>query len=128
MKRRVFLDANVLFSAAWREGAGLQKLWKRKDLELVSSSYAQDEAERNLASEEQRHRLAGLMKEVVLVNPLPVSALPQGAEELPEKDQPILLAALAAGAEVLVTGDQAHFGKWYGRRIGTVEVRRPAEV
>jgi uncharacterized protein len=128
MKTRIFLDANVLFSAAWREDAGLQQLWRRKDLELVTSSYALDEAGRNLESETQRERLKSLMKQVALDNPLPASELPPEAEGLPEKDQPILLAALASGAEVLATGDAAHFGKWYGKKLGTVEVKRPAGV
>jgi hypothetical protein len=41
---RVFLDANVLFSAAYREGAGLLKLWKLGRAELITSEYAADEA------------------------------------------------------------------------------------
>ncbi len=63
-----------------------------------------------------------------MANPLPVSELPSGAEGIPEKDQPIFLATLSLGADILATGDQAHFGAWYGKRLGTVEVRRPAEV
>lgn len=37
---RVFLDANVLFSAAFRERGGLLALWERRDIRLVSSPYA----------------------------------------------------------------------------------------
>ena len=40
----VFLDANVLFSAAYRSEAGLQRLWDLKGVELVSSMYAVEEA------------------------------------------------------------------------------------
>jgi predicted nucleic acid-binding protein len=47
---RVFLDANVLlFSAAWRTGGGLTRLWESASFRLVTSRYAADEAERNLA-------------------------------------------------------------------------------
>jgi hypothetical protein len=35
---RVFLDANVLFSAAWREGAGLISLWTVPEVKLMSSA------------------------------------------------------------------------------------------
>jgi len=37
---RVFLDANILFSCAWREGSGIHRLWERSDLQLVTSPYA----------------------------------------------------------------------------------------
>jgi hypothetical protein len=46
---RVFLDANVLFSAAYIEGSGLARLWQLADAELLSSDYATEEARRNLA-------------------------------------------------------------------------------
>ena len=64
---RLFLDANVLFSAAYRQGSGLLRLWELPDAELVTSSYALEEARRNLATDEQRTRLADLMKLVDLV-------------------------------------------------------------
>lgn len=128
MKKYVFLDANVLFSAAWRPKAGLQALWKRRDFTLCSSSYALDEAKRNLDNDQQRKRLAKLVKKVSLSDPLPADQLPPEAKALPVKDQPILLAAMAAGADVLVTGDQAHFGRWYGKMLGPLKVSRPADV
>jgi len=34
---RLFLDANVLFSAAYRPQVGLVRLWKLKDVVLCSS-------------------------------------------------------------------------------------------
>ena len=43
---RVFLDANVLFSAAWREGAGLLKLWETPGIRLLTSGHAAEEARR----------------------------------------------------------------------------------
>lgn len=46
---RVFLDANVLFSAAYREGNGILRLWELSGIHLVTSSYAVEEAERNIA-------------------------------------------------------------------------------
>jgi hypothetical protein len=45
---RVFLDANVLFSASYREDSGLLRLWQLKETELVTSPYALDEARRNV--------------------------------------------------------------------------------
>ena len=60
---RVSLDANVLFSAAWRENTGLLRLWQSSDTTLLTSRYAFEEARRNLETEEQRQRLATLMVE-----------------------------------------------------------------
>ena len=44
-----FLDANVLFSAAYRSDAGLRKLWRLPGVRIVSSAYAVEEARRNLS-------------------------------------------------------------------------------
>ncbi len=51
---RLFLDANVLFSAAYRDDAGVQRLWSAPNSELVTSDYAIEEAIRNLADPDQR--------------------------------------------------------------------------
>ncbi|MGH8628776.1 MAG: hypothetical protein ACREYC_27130 [Gammaproteobacteria bacterium] len=65
---RVFLDANVLFSAAWRANAGLLRLWQLSDTILLTSRYAAEEARRNLETEEQRQRLTTLMVEIQLIS------------------------------------------------------------
>src|ERR1700732_726397 len=101
---RVFLDANVLFSAAYREGAGLLALWKRSDIELLTSGYAVEEARRNLDTADRRLRLEDLLAAVRIVSETPLTPLPRGVR-LREKDEPILRAAMAAGATHLLTGD-----------------------
>ncbi|MGH9320796.1 MAG: PIN domain-containing protein, partial [Vicinamibacteria bacterium] len=58
----VFLDANVLFSAAYRSKAGLQRLWQMESVELISSAYAVEEARRNLAEPARRERLERLLR------------------------------------------------------------------
>jgi predicted nucleic acid-binding protein len=45
---------------------------------------------------------------------------------LDPKDHPILLAAIHARADYLLTGDARHFGHLYGKRISGVLVLRPA--
>jgi uncharacterized protein len=57
---RVFLDANVLFSAAYASGAGLQRLWKLSEIELVTSHYAVAEA--RLIAAKSTHLLTGDVK------------------------------------------------------------------
>jgi predicted nucleic acid-binding protein len=122
---RAFLDANVLFSAAYREASGLMKLWKVPGVELITSAYAAEEARRNLASADQLARLEALLERTRIVPesdaPVPV------AVQLPDKDHPILKAAVAAEATHLVTGDVKDFGRYFGRRIAGVLVVTPAD-
>ena len=126
MTHRVFLDANVLFSAAWIEGSGLARLWRVPGAALVSSRYALAEAERNLETDDQRHRLTAFTSELQLVDAPAEARLPEGVR-LVEKDAPILLAAIEAGATHLLTGDRRHFGDLYGKSIRGVRILSPAE-
>jgi uncharacterized protein len=122
---RVFLDANVLFAAAWRPKAALQRLWGLDDAALLSSSYAVEEARRNLETPAQRGRLSRLLRHVHLVEPEHFT-LPRDVR-LPDKDLPILLAAIDGGATHLLTGDREHFGLYFRQEISGVLVLPPAE-
>ena len=93
--KRVFLDANVLFSAAWRADAGLLRLWKMKGCELLNSHYPCEEARRKLPTPEQQQRLALLLTKIRLVPDITMENFPAGIV-LPKKDRPILLAAIGA--------------------------------
>ena len=66
---RLFLDANVLFAAAWRPKGALQRLWKLDHVELLSSEYAIEETRRSLETPSQRGRLTLLLRQVRLVEP-----------------------------------------------------------
>ncbi|MFW6201040.1 MAG: PIN domain-containing protein [Gemmatimonadota bacterium] len=123
---RVFLDANVLFSAAYREDAGLKRLWDLGDVELLTSEYALEEARRNLTDANARARLARLVEDVELVAEASDVGVPDDHSDLPDKDRPILAAALAARATHLITGDLTHFGPLYGRDASGVVVLPPA--
>jgi predicted nucleic acid-binding protein len=125
---RVFLDANVLFSAAYRGDSGLHMLWRLADVILISSAYAVEEARRNLQVQRASAlpRLAPLVSKLMIVDPragmervLPV--------KIDAKDQPILRAAIHAQAEYLLTGDLRHFGHIYGKRVAGVLVLRPSQ-
>ena len=122
---RIFLDANVLFSAAYRANAGLLALWKLRDATLCSSRYAIEEAELNLEEDAQRRRLSRLTAALDIFD-AGERDLPPGIT-LPEKDWPILLAAIEARATHLVTGDLRHFGPYFGARVQGVLVVTPAE-
>lgn len=123
---RVFLDANVLFSAAYRPGSGLARLWALKGIELLTSAYAAEEARRNLSEGSQRARLERFLAKVGIVAKPTTGALPLGIE-LPVKDRPILIHAIAAGASHLLTGDKQHFGRYFGRRLGGVLIEPPSD-
>jgi predicted nucleic acid-binding protein len=122
---RVFLDANVLLSAAWRPGAALQRLWHLDEVEILSSTHAIEEARRNLETPAQRGRLTRLLRRVHLVEAEHFT-LPRGVR-LPENDLPILLPASDGGATHLLTGDWEHFGSYFRQEVGGVLILPPAE-
>lgn len=123
---RVFLDANVLFSAAYRADAGLARLWKLSEVQLLSSAYALAEARANLDHDAQQRRLDKLAQKLELIpeTTLPM-ALPHDCR-LPEKDLPILRAAVHGRAAVLVTGDLRHFGPYFDQTLAGVLIQTPA--
>ncbi len=122
---RLFLDANVLFSAAYRPDAGLLRLWKLKRAVLCSSYYALEEARINLADEDQRERLNKL-SELIQLFEAGQHTVPRGVS-LPAKDVPILLAAIAARATHLLSGDVRHFGPYFGTRIEGIAIMLPGD-
>ena len=122
---RLFLDANVLFSAAYKPDSRLIQLWKLKKAVLCSSRYALEEARINLAEEGQRTRLETLSAAIQFFEAAQ-RELPKGIP-LPEKDVPILLAAISGRATHLLTGDVRHFGAYFGRKIEGISITLPGE-
>ena len=49
------------------------------------------------------------------------------AISLPEKDVPIILAAIEARATHLLTGDVRHFGPYFGKKAEGVLISLPGE-
>jgi len=121
---RIFLDANVLFSIAYGSPGTLRLLEfsRKKHGLLLASSYVVEEAKRSLLEPEQIDRLDTCLSRLRLVpevdprTPCPI--------ELPEKDRPVLLTAISARANYLVTGDMLHFGKHFGQTIHGVKICR----
>lgn len=128
---RAFLDANVLFSAAYRDRSDLLvffDLARARLLELTASTFAVEEATRNitLRRPERAAHLARLAAELTLASiPSTEHIAIAMATGLPPKDIPILAAALAANADLLITGDRTHFGPLFGQTIGRLTVQRP---
>jgi len=133
---RIFLDANILFSAAKSDGAIRQLLRHLQSAQhtLVADSYVQAEAMRNIAAKADAKAISDLEAllskvEVNAVQFAQVSgALQAAALWLPEKDRPVLLAAIVLSCDVLVTGDSTHFGAGYGKRFEGVTVCSPRQL
>jgi len=122
---RLFLDANVLSAAAYRPEAGLRRLWELSDCVLYTSRYAIGEARVNLGEHAQRERLEKLCRPIHLVD-ASTALLPPGIL-LPQKDRPILAAAIEASATHLLTGDVREFGNLLGKIVAGVLIQRPSE-
>jgi len=103
---RIFLDANILFSATYGS-PGLIRLWElagEKDCLLFASNYVVEEARRNLPDSEQIRRLEAYLSKIEIVPDVdPTIPCPI---ELPEKDRPVLLAAISIKANYLLTGER----------------------
>jgi predicted nucleic acid-binding protein len=124
---RIFLDAKILFSIAYGS-PGLARLWelaRKKNCQLFASNYVVEEAKRNLSDTDQVKGLEAYLSEVELVpevdprTPCPIN--------LPEKDRPVLLAAISIKANYLITGDTVHFGNYFGRTVRGVKICRPRD-
>jgi predicted nucleic acid-binding protein len=123
-RTRLFLDANVLVSAAWKDGSKVGRIWQIEGVEMVTSNFVVAECRRNLPCAEQQNRLEHFLFTVrVLVFPrMPRLETPP---PLPEKDQHVLAAAVLARADYLITGDIRPFGEWYGGSLCGVRIEPP---
>ncbi len=110
--KQLFLDANVLFTAAHnpRGKASLVISFAAKGLwQIATSSYAVEEARRNL---QQKYPQSINAYEAQLAR-IQVYASGKGTHcplSLPQKDRPIFESALSCSATHLLTGDMKDFG------------------
>ena len=121
-KDKIFLDANILFSVAYGSST-LDYLWeisKKGHCLLLASNYVIEEARRNLTTKEQLKKLDACLADVqVVLEADPYLSCPIN---LPEKDRPVLMAAITAKADYFITGDIAHFGKHFGKTFMGVKI------
>jgi predicted nucleic acid-binding protein len=119
---KVFVDANILFSVAYAESSldHLWKLSKKGVCVLLASNYVIEEAKRNLTTPTQLNKLDACLSTVQIV----LEADPELScpINLPEKDRPVLMSAISAKANYFLTGDIAHFGKYFGKTIMGVKI------
>jgi predicted nucleic acid-binding protein len=129
---RIFLDANVLFSAAKSDGAVRQLivLLEGSGHELCVDGYVIEEARRNLAAKapECVVVLARLLTRMKIASAQQGDAALEDSLPLPPKDRPVLAAAIRLRCAALVTGDRTHFGALYGRVIHGVTIHSPSSL
>jgi len=110
---KVFLDANVLFTAAHNpkgKAALVIELAGDGHWDVVTSSFAVEEARRNLEIKFPG-ALDAFESLLDVVDIVPAVFDESCPIELPGKDVPIFLSALGAGCTHLLTGDKKDFGK-----------------
>lgn len=124
---RVFLDANVLVSAALKPGSRLASLWTLPGVRLLASPHVLAEARRNVSEPDAADRLEVLISALVVLPAEPADFPTEDDPGLPPKDRPVLLAAIVSVADVLLTGDITHFGGCLGSTVDGVRVMLPGE-
>jgi len=129
---RIFLDANILFSAAKSDGAirRLLQLLRSSGHTLVADSFVVEEARRNLKRKSSALAVEALDKLLTVVEVEPTGTdLPDQAawlDWLPPKDRPVLAAAAKLQCAALITGDRMHFESGYGKEFASVMVMSAA--
>lgn len=129
---RIFLDANILFSAAKSDGAVATLLSMLAAAGHVAcvDPYVVEEARRNLAAKAPG-RIQRLQQLLLSMEhgPLP-SPTPQleASLKLPPKDRPVLASAIARSCDVLLTGDRTHFGALYEHTVQGVTMHSPRSL
>ncbi len=129
---RIFLDANILFSAAKSDGAVRRLLLLLRDAghECCVDSYVVAEARRNLLVKAPDGTIV-LDSLLTRLHVAPLRAASPKLSEglpLPDKDKPVLAAAILHRCAILVTGDRTHFGPLYGKTIHGVKICTPRSV
>jgi len=89
------------------------------------SGYVIEMVKRNPDHPAQLERLEAFLQDVQIV--LEADARIPCPIELSGKDRPVLMAAISARADFLLTGDREHFGNYFGQEIGGVRICIPRD-
>jgi len=128
---RLFLDTSVLLSACGSESGASRHVCEcgaSHDWNLVTSGYCRNETLRNLPKlGETALRAWEEEVEPRVVSVSDVVSLDKALVFETAKDRPVLISALAAGAEFLLTLDRTDFHRALGTQVYGMSVRTPAE-
>jgi predicted nucleic acid-binding protein len=130
---RIFLDANILFSAANPSSAIRQLLNMARTAghECWADEHVIREAHRNLFLKQRERipdfeRLLADIRCATKLSDLPLRLLDETS--LPENDRRALAAAIALECDAFVTGDQTHFGPLYGKTVAAAKIYSPRQL
>lgn len=130
---RIFLDANILFSCARSDGAirYLVNALLAAGHSCWVDEYVVAEARRNLhlKNAQALSDFDALLRKLKTADARAHAAAEWASLDwLPEKDRPVLLAAMRLRCAALVTGDRRHFGAGYGSAFGGVMLHSPRSL
>ena len=131
---KLFLDANVIFTAAYSAqglSRGLFRLAAVGKCSLCTSAFAHEEAVRNIQKKapDKLADLTMLMQQVnILPEPHPQWVIQAARLHLAQKDAPVLAAALQGKVDIFVTGDRRDFGHLFGQALEGVKILTPADA
>jgi uncharacterized protein len=129
---RVFLDANILFSAAKTAGAvrGLLSRLEAGGHVLCADTFVIEEARRNLLAKgpEALAALDALLSRIEVAAVHPGNLPARIAALVHEKDRPVIAAAVRLRCDALVSGDRTHFGALYGEEVLGVAIHSPRSL
>jgi len=129
---RIFLDANILFSAAFSDGAIRRLIRDIRNAAhvVVADRYVIEEALRNISL--HRSESLGVLHQIITALEIVPTwyTLPPAIRDpgLPEKDMPVLATAMGARCDILMTGDVRHFGALFGASLGGTTIRSPVDT
>ena len=118
---KVFLDANILFSASNADSntARFVRFLAKKRV-AYSSDYAVAEASRNIAAKRPQwsQGYEAIIRDIWIIQsidrPVPVT--------IADKDRPILATAIRENCDFLVTGDRKDFGHLFGQTVQATKI------
>jgi predicted nucleic acid-binding protein len=95
--------------------------------ERWADGFVAEEARRNLVAKapESLEAFEEVLSRIELAPLQPSASLDL---PLPEKDRPVLAAAIRLRCDALVTGDRTHFGALYGKAIHGVTIHSPRSL
>ncbi len=129
---RIFLDANILFSAAKSAGAvrGLLGWLEGAGHTLRADDYVVAEARRNLEvkGQDALGSLDALLAGIEVARFRRDDGGLQVAALLPERDRPVFAAAIRLGCHALVTGDRTRFRRLGGRNVRGITIHSPRSI
>jgi len=128
MIKSLFLDANIIFSAAYKNGLSrvLLLFGKAGTVRLITSDWVLEEAKRNLQIKFEKS-LPFFRREILPTLRIQSPDISHWVcpVKLHEKARPVLGAAVALKAAYMITGDTRHFRHLFGKTVQGVTITNP---